>query len=83
MLISNSPIKSCTLNPLPTQIIKLLVSNLPPHLVNIINLSLASSTVPTSFKIVQLLPILKMPTLIKMNSITIDLFPTYPTSASC
>ena len=48
-LIKNSPIKSCPLNPLPAKIFKLGIPNLLPVVVNIINLSLTGSTVPTSF----------------------------------
>ncbi len=62
-LIHGSPVKSCSLDPLPAQILKLVIPTLLPSLVSIINLSLASSTVPTSFKTTLLLPILKKPQL--------------------
>ena len=60
-LLHGTPVKSCSLDPLPVQVLKSVIPTLLPTLVKIINLSLASSTVPTSFKTALLLPILKKP----------------------
>ena len=57
-IIKNSPTKSCTLDPLPTWLLKK-TDTLPPTITQIINKSLASGTFPTSFKSALVRPLLK------------------------
>jgi hypothetical protein len=58
-IIRQSATKSCCLDPVPTQIVKQCLDILLPIITQIINLSLSSSKVPTSFKIAAVTPLLK------------------------
>ena len=57
-IIKNSPTKSCSLDPLPTWLLKK-TDTLLPTFTQIINKSLASGTFPTSFKSTLVRPLLK------------------------
>ncbi len=58
-LIKRAPSKSCDLDPLPTWLLKEGPSHLLPLITAIINKSLATSTVPTSYKRALVRPLLK------------------------
>jgi hypothetical protein len=58
-IIKSSPSKSCSLDPLPTTLLKSCLDDLLPTLTAIVNKSLASSTVPDIMKKAVIVPILK------------------------
>lgn len=58
-IIRSSASKSCDLDPLPTTVLKEVLHVLLPTITKIINLSLASSTVPNKFKESLISPLLK------------------------
>jgi hypothetical protein len=60
-LILQSPPKSCVLDPIPTSLTKLSMSELVPLVTKIINLSLESGVMPDHFKRAVVTPILKKP----------------------
>ena len=60
-LILDSPTKHCDLDPLPTNIFKQCISCLLPSIVTIINDSLQSGVVPSSYKNALVKPLLKKP----------------------
>ena len=62
-IICKSPSKSCTLDPIPTWIIRDAKNELLPTITDIINASLRSSEVPTSIKSAVVTPLLKKATL--------------------
>ena len=62
-IILEAPTKSCPLDPIPTKILKEYIEQLLPTLLKIINTSLATSTVPKSFKQASISPLLKKPSL--------------------
>ena len=62
-LILKSPNKSCSLDPLPTFLVKDCLDELLPSITAIINASLSSATVPKSFKKAAVTPLLKKATL--------------------
>ena len=62
-IICKSPSKSCTLDPIPTWIIKDAKNELLPTITDIISASLRSSEVPTSMKSAVVTPLLKKATL--------------------
>ena len=62
-IIMKAATKSCQLDPLPTNITKECIDFLLPALLKIINTSLASSTVPMSFKKALVTPLIKKPSL--------------------
>jgi hypothetical protein len=62
-LILKSPNKSCSLDPLPTHLLKDCLDELLPAITTIINASLSSATVPDSFKKAAVTPLLKKATL--------------------
>ena len=62
-LIIGSPTKSCSLDPIPTFLLKECVLEFTPMLTKIINASLTSATVPSSFKRAVVTPLLKKATL--------------------
>ena len=64
-LISNSPIKSCSLDSLPTTLFKTAFPHLLNVIISIINMTLCSEVVTKSFNEAQLTPILKTPHLDK------------------
>ncbi|XP_029923297.1 uncharacterized protein LOC115370421 [Myripristis murdjan] len=60
-LIQKSKPSTCQLDPLPTQLVKACSPSLVPLISAIIHSSLTTGTVPTSFKIAAITPILKKP----------------------
>ena len=58
-LISQSPTKSCTLDPIPTTLTKQCLHDLAPLVTRIVNVSLAPGTVPSGLKQALVTPILK------------------------
>jgi hypothetical protein len=58
-LIKNMPTKSCTLDPIPTNLVKQCCVDLVPLITQIINTSLESGFVPSQFKLALIVPILK------------------------
>jgi len=58
-LIAKAPCKSCDLDPLPTWLLKECSSCVLPLITDIINQSLTTSTVPSSFKTAVVRPLLK------------------------
>ena len=61
--IVSSPTKSCTLDPIPTDLLKESVDVLLPYLTAIVNASLREGCLPASQKIVIITPLLKKPSL--------------------
>ena len=64
-IISKGPSKSCELDPLPTSLVKSNLDSLAPIITQIVNLSLTTSSVPQSFKVAVVRPLLKKPGLDK------------------
>ena len=62
-LIHAAPSKTCALDPVPTHIVKSVSHTLGPVIHKIINMSLAESKVPSSFKTAIVKPLLKKPEL--------------------
>ncbi|XP_063971413.1 uncharacterized protein LOC129268470 isoform X2 [Lytechinus pictus] len=62
-VIKSLPSKSCSLDPLPTWLVKACLDELLPVITLIMNLSLSSGVVPESFKTACVLPLLKKPSL--------------------
>ena len=58
-LISQSPTKSCTLDPIPTTLTKQCLHDLAPLVTRIVSVSLSTSTVPSGLKQALVTPILK------------------------
>jgi hypothetical protein len=58
-IITSSPCKSCSLDPIPTWIVKDSLDTLLPVLTNIVNSSLQSGLIPPSLKIAHVKPLLK------------------------
>ncbi len=58
-LIMKSPTKSCSLDPIPTDLLKQCLDVLLPIIVDIINLSLSSGGFPAIFKLALVIPLLK------------------------
>ena len=58
-IIRSSASKSCDLDPIPTWLLKLCLSELLPVITYIVNLSLSTSTVPYELKLALIIPLLK------------------------
>ena len=58
-MIRSSASKSCDLDPIPTWLLKLCLSELLPVITYIVNLSLSTSTVPYELKLALIIPLLK------------------------
>ena len=58
-IIINSPTKSCTLDPIPTFLLKECIAELLPIITAIVNASLRSAKVPCTFKNAVITPLLK------------------------
>ena len=58
-IIRSSASKSCDLDPIPTWLLKLCLSELLPVITYIVNLSLSTSTVPYELKLALITPLLK------------------------
>ena len=61
-LILDSNSKSCELDPMPTNLFKVCIDEILPHVTNIINVSLSTGSVPNCYKKALVKPLLK-----KMN----------------
>ena len=64
-LILKSPSKSCELDPIPTWLLKKCIDPLTPLITRIINASINEATVPHSFKVAHIRPLLKKKSLNK------------------
>ena len=64
-LINKSPSTSCSLNPVPTWLLKEYLTCLLPTITNIVNLSMSTGIVPTAMKSALVAPYLKKPSLDK------------------
>jgi hypothetical protein len=62
-IIMSSPPKSCSLDPLPTTLLKQCLQPLTDIISKIVNKSLVTATVPESFKMAQVTPLIKKPSL--------------------
>jgi hypothetical protein len=62
-LISRFPAKSCSLDPIPTCLLKSCIDVLLPVVTSIVNLSMSTSRMPTSMKKAVVTPLLKKPNL--------------------
>ena len=62
-IISRSPSSSCSLDPIPTWLLKGTLDATLPHLVDFINLCLAQGTVPQNLKQALFRPLMKKPSL--------------------
>ena len=58
-IVSKSPSKSCSLDPIPTDLLKQCSDTLLPVIKDIINISIAQGTVPDLFKVAHVRPLLK------------------------
>ena len=63
-IIKKSASKSCILDPIPTHLVKQCLDVLVPVITRIVNKSFSTATVPTSFKLAAITPILKKANLI-------------------
>lgn len=66
-MVTQSSSKSCCLDPIPTRLLKQVIHVLAPPISQIVNLSLASGTVPISLKSAVVTPLLKKPGLCPDN----------------
>ena len=64
-IITNSPNKTCDLDPIPTRLLRQCLAHFVPLITAIINKSLATSVVPACFKRAVVKPLLKRPDLDK------------------
>ena len=62
-IITSSPSKSCSLDPIPTGLLKQCVDTIVPFITKILNASLSTGNVPDSFKTALVTPLLKKSTL--------------------
>ena len=62
-IITNSPTKSCLLNPWPTFLVKECIDILLPSITKLVNNSLSEGLVPDSFKHAVVTPLIKKATL--------------------
>lgn len=62
-IIRSVPSKSCCLDPIPTWLLKEHLQILLPSIVNMVNMSLATSSFPSSFKKSIIVPLLEKPSL--------------------
>ena len=77
-LIMESPVKSCSMDPIPTPLLKDCADSLVPVITRIINMSLATGEIPTCFKLAKVTPLLKKKSLDK------DVYKNYrPVSLLC
>ncbi|XP_071832509.1 uncharacterized protein [Apostichopus japonicus] len=58
-LIMKSPSSSCSLDPIPMDVLKSCLDLLLPHITSIVNYSLSTGVIPESLKSAQVVPILK------------------------
>ena len=65
-IILVGPSKTCSLDPMPTSMVKDCLQELAPAITNIINSSMAEGDVPTTLKHAKVVPVLKKPSLDKV-----------------
>ena len=70
-IISKSKSKSCSLDPIPTTVLKDCIAEVAPAILDVINSSISSSTVPSYFKHALVTPLLKK------NGLDSDIFKNY------
>ena len=58
-LIMQSPVRGCSMDPIPTPLLKEYVDSFVPVITRIMNLSLTSGEVPTCFKLTKVTPLIK------------------------
>ena len=71
-IILSSPSKSCTLDPLPTVLLKVYIDSLIEPITEIINCSLSTGVVPSCFKHALVTPLLKSLLLIPTFCLILD-----------
>ena len=59
LLVAKSPSKSCSLDPVPTWMLKAHLDCILPSITNIVNESMSTGIVPTKMKAVLVMPLLK------------------------
>ena len=62
-IVSRMPSKSCALDPIPTWLLKNMLQHIAPVLVNVINASIATGSLPELMKVAHVRPLLKKPSL--------------------
>ena len=62
-IVMKSPTKGCSLDPLPTRMVKHVMTSLIPLMTALINSSLASGDIPDSMKVAKVSPLLKKPSM--------------------
>jgi hypothetical protein len=62
-IVMQSPTKHCSLDPLPTWLLKLCIDSLLHPITDAINASLSSGAVPAAFKVARVTPLIKKPSL--------------------
>ena len=65
LLVAKSPSKSCSLDPVPTWMLKEHLDSILPSITNIVNESMSTGIVPTKMKAALVKPLLKKPSLEK------------------
>ena len=65
LLVAKSPSKSCSLDPVPTWMLKAHLDCILPSITNIVNESMSTGIVPTKMKAALVTPLLKKPSLDK------------------
>ena len=60
-IIMQSPTSTCSLDPIPTELLKACVDELLPSITRIVNQSLLSGIFPSSYKMAQVTPLIKKP----------------------
>ena len=63
VIIGKSPSKACSLDPMPTWLVKDVLDELLPLMVDIVNTSMATGMVPDAMKVAVVTPLLKKQTL--------------------
>ncbi|GFR60826.1 hypothetical protein ElyMa_001832300 [Elysia marginata] len=62
-ILRASPSKTCSLDPIPTKLLKTCLESILPEITNIFNQSLSTGVVPDSFKKAIVIPLIKKPDL--------------------
>ena len=74
LLVAKSPSKSCSLDPVPTWMLKAHLDCILPSITNIVNESMSTGIVPTKMNVALVTPLLKIEALLGMSWKTSDLF---------
>ena len=62
-IVMKSPTKGCSLDPIPTRMVKQVMTSFIPLMTALINSSLASGDIPDSMKVARVSPLLKKPSM--------------------